>query len=60
MKNIHKPGFDILNFKILFNSMIDMNIFLKFVKILNKDYMFKIILSVFIEIQAKLKIYFII
>jgi hypothetical protein len=37
-----------------------MNIFFKFVKISNKDYMFKIILSIFIEIQAKLKIYFII
>jgi hypothetical protein len=37
-----------------------MNIYFKFVKVFNKDYMFKIILSIFIEIQAKLKIYFII
>jgi len=27
MKSTHKAGFDILNFNILFNSMIDMNIF---------------------------------
>jgi hypothetical protein len=35
-------------------------IFLNFVKTLNKDYMFKVDLSKFMEIQAKLTIYFIV
>jgi hypothetical protein len=34
--------------------MINMNIFSNFVKILNKNYMFKICLSIFIAIQTKL------
>jgi hypothetical protein len=34
--------------------MINMNIFFNFVKIWNKNYMFKICLSIFIEIQIKL------
>ncbi len=39
--------------------MINMNIFFNFVKILNKNYMFKVGLSIFIEIQAKFTIFFI-
>ncbi len=56
MKNSHQVSIDILN---LFNSLISMNIFFNFVKILNKDYMFKVSLSIFIQIQAKLMIYLI-
>jgi hypothetical protein len=37
-----------------------MNVFFKFVKILNKDYMFRVGLSRFMGIQAKLTIYSII
>jgi hypothetical protein len=36
-----------------------MNIFFNFVKNLNKKYMFKISLSIFMGIQAKVTIYFI-
>jgi len=32
--------------------MINTNVFSNFVQILNKDYMFKVSLSIFIEIQA--------
>jgi len=35
-----------------------MNIFFNFVKTLNKDYMFRVGLSRFMGIQAKLTIYF--
>jgi hypothetical protein len=56
MKSSHKVGFDILNFKISFNSRINMNIFFNFVKILNIDYMLKVGLSRFMEIQSKLTI----
>jgi hypothetical protein len=52
MKSNHQVGFDILNFKILFSSTINMNIFFNFVKTLNKDYMFKEGLNKFIKIQA--------
>jgi hypothetical protein len=52
MKSNHQVNFDILNFKILFNSTINMDVFFNFVQILNKDYMFNISLSIFIEIQA--------
>jgi hypothetical protein len=52
MKSNHQVNFDILNFKILFNSMINMDVFFNFVQILNKDYMFNEGLSIFIEIQA--------
>ncbi len=41
MKSSHQ-GFDILNFKTLFDSKNNMNIFFNFVKTLNKDYMFKV------------------
>jgi hypothetical protein len=36
-----------------------MNVFFNFVKALNKEYMFKVGLSKFIGIQAKVTIYFI-
>jgi hypothetical protein len=39
--------------------MINRNIFFIFVKALNKNYMFKVCLSIFIKIQTKLKFYFI-
>jgi hypothetical protein len=52
MKSNHQVGLDILNLNILFSSMININIFFNFVKTLNKDYMFKVCLSIFIEIQA--------
>jgi hypothetical protein len=59
MKSSHQLSFDRLKLKILFSSMINMNIFINFAKTLNKDYMFKVSLSIFIEIQAKFTIYFI-
>ncbi len=49
---------DRLNFKILFNSRINMNIFFNFVKTLSKEYMFKVGLSRFIGIRANVTIYF--
>jgi hypothetical protein len=52
MKSNHQVGLDILNLNILFSSMINMNIFFNFVKTLNKDYILKVGLSIFIEIQA--------
>jgi len=52
MESSHKIGFDVLNLKILFNSMINMNIFFDFVKTLDKNYMFKVGLNKFIEIQT--------
>ncbi len=39
--------------------MVNMNIFFNLVKTLNKDYMFKVGLSIFIEIQTKFTIHFI-
>ncbi len=48
-----------LNLKILFRSKNYMNIFFNFVKTLSKDYIFKIGLNKFLEIQAKFIIYFI-
>jgi len=50
MKSSHQVGLDKLNLKILFNLMINMNIFFNFVKTLNKDYMFKVSLSRFMKI----------
>jgi hypothetical protein len=52
MKISHKIGFDILNLKILFSSMINVNIFFNSVKTLHKNYMFKVHLSKFMEIQT--------
>jgi hypothetical protein len=52
MKISHKIGVNILNLEILFSSMINMNIFFNFVKTLHKDYMFKVCLSKFMEIQT--------
>jgi hypothetical protein len=52
MKSNHQVSFDILNLKILFGSMINMTVFFNFVQILNKDYKFKVGLSMFTEIQA--------
>jgi len=57
VKNSHEVCFDILNLKILFSSR--MNFFSNFVKILIKDYMFKVGLSRFVGIQTKLIVYFI-
>ncbi len=59
MKSNHEVCFDILNFKILFCSRINMKFFFNFVKILTKDYMFKVGLSIFIGIQAKFIVYFV-
>jgi hypothetical protein len=60
MKSGNQICFDILNLKVLFNLRINMNIFFNFVKNLNKDYIFKVGLSNFMGIQAKLTIYFIV
>jgi hypothetical protein len=51
MESRHKIVFDVLNLKILFSSMINMNIFFNFVKTSNKYYMFKVGLNIFIEIH---------
>jgi len=47
MKSTHQVGFDILNLSIQFSSMIIMNNFFNFVKILNENSMFKIGLSIY-------------
>jgi len=49
-----------MNFKILFISKINMNIFFNLVKTLNKEYMFKVGLSIFMGIQANAIVYFIV
>jgi hypothetical protein len=59
MKNSHEVCFDILNFKILFSSPINMIFFSNLDKILIKYHMFKAGLSRFMGIQAKLIVYFI-
>jgi hypothetical protein len=48
----HQVGFDILIFKILFNSIINMGMFLNFVTTLCKNRIFRKGLSKFIEIQT--------
>lgn len=55
MENSHKIGLHILNLKMLFILMIDMNIFLDFIITIFKNHMFKIYLSRFIEIQTNVK-----
>jgi len=59
MTSKNQVGFDLLDFKILFSSRININVFFNFVEILNKDYVFKVCLSKFMEIQIKFTIYFI-
>jgi hypothetical protein len=45
MKSSHQVGFDILDFKILFMTMFNINMFFDFVTIVFKNHMFKIGIS---------------
>jgi hypothetical protein len=45
MESSHQVGFDILDFKILFMTMFNMNMFFYFVTIVFKNHMFKIGIS---------------
>jgi len=47
----HKGTIDVMNFNILFSSMIDISMFVDFVTITYENHMFKINLSILIKIQ---------
>jgi len=55
MKSNHQIGLDILNLKMFFILMIDMNMFFYFFTIIFKNHTFKMYLSRFIEIQTNVK-----